>query len=70
MSAAIQIATAAAGGSIRKAATMNGWVGAPVNAPTVKRTRLARVSSAVRLRFSATGEFQIDDLFVDPRKMG
>jgi hypothetical protein len=25
---------------------------------------------AVRLRFSATGDFQIDDLFVDPRKMG
>jgi hypothetical protein len=24
----------------------------------------------VRLRFSATGDFQIDDLFVDPRKMG
>jgi hypothetical protein len=25
---------------------------------------------AVRLRFSATGDWQIDDLFVDPRKMG
>ena len=24
----------------------------------------------VRLRFTATGDFQIDDLFVDPRKMG
>jgi hypothetical protein len=27
-------------------------------------------SVAVRLRFSATGDWQIDDLFVDPRKMG
>ena len=25
---------------------------------------------AVRLRFSATGDWQIDDVFVDPRKMG
>ena len=25
---------------------------------------------AVRLRFTATGDGQIDDLFVDPRKMG
>ncbi len=25
---------------------------------------------AVRLRFTATGDWQIDDLFVDPRKMG
>ena len=27
-------------------------------------------SVAVRLRFTATGDWQIDDLFVDPRKMG
>jgi len=25
---------------------------------------------AVRLRFTETGDWQIDDLFVDPRKMG
>jgi hypothetical protein len=27
-------------------------------------------TAAVRLRFTATGDWQIDDLFVDPRKMG
>ena len=27
-------------------------------------------SVAVRPRFTATGDWQIDDLFVDPRKMG
>jgi len=27
-------------------------------------------SVIVRLRFTATGDWQIDDLYVDPRKMG
>ena len=27
-------------------------------------------TAAVRLRFTATGDWQIDDLYIDPRKMG
>jgi hypothetical protein len=32
--------------------------------------RLDKGTVAVRLRFTATGDWQIDDLVVDPRKMG
>jgi hypothetical protein len=46
---------------------------APVPAMVTGTTGLVLGSKgtvAVRLRFTATGDWQIDDLFVDPRKMG